>query len=351
MGCTQSTDAVVEAQKDRAVGKSLKSDMTQEYKIKKLLLLGPGESGKSTLFKQLTITSATGFSEEEKKQFSGIIQKNLVGYLAELCRFAENLSLVFPDDVQTFVKVLYEAEEAFLPCNKVQSFMEQAENLWNLPQIQKLWAGRSQLQVPDCLSYFMSRIEDVVKSSYVPSNEDILRVRNRTTGMVEKDFTIGLDTFRLIDVGGQRSERKKWIKYFYGIDGLLFTVAISEYDQTLWEDPTVNRIHEAISLFKEIVVNESFSKSAIVLFMNKEDLFREKLARVPLSVTFPDYSGASTFEETSKFLELKFTDDLPMGLQVFVHFTCATDSEKTKTLFNAVRDTVLKNSFSTIGLI
>jgi len=78
MGCTQSTDAVVEAQKDRAVGKSLKSDMTQEYKIKKLLLLGPGESGKSTIFKQMVDLYGNGFSEKQKLEYIAVIHANLL---------------------------------------------------------------------------------------------------------------------------------------------------------------------------------------------------------------------------------------------------------------------------------
>jgi len=37
--------------------------------------------------------------------------------------------------------------------------------------------------------------------------------------------------YRVFDVGGQRSERKKWIHCFEGVQCLIFIVAISEYDQ------------------------------------------------------------------------------------------------------------------------
>lgn len=40
----------------------------------------------------------------------------------------------------------------------------------------------------------------------------------------------------MFDVGGQRSERKKWIHCFEGVTAIIFIVAMSEYDLTLVED-------------------------------------------------------------------------------------------------------------------
>lgn len=45
-------------------------------------------------------------------------------------------------------------------------------------------------------------------------------------------------TCRLFDVGGQRSERKKWIHCFEDVTAIIFCVAMSEYDQVLHEDET-----------------------------------------------------------------------------------------------------------------
>ena len=48
---------------------------------------------------------------------------------------------------------------------------------------------------------------------------------------------------RLFDVGGQRSERKKWIHCFEDVTAIIFCVAMSEYDQVLHEDETTVRFH------------------------------------------------------------------------------------------------------------
>jgi hypothetical protein len=47
----------------------------------------------------------------------------------------------------------------------------------------------------------------------------------------------------MFDVGGQRSERKKWIHCFENVNALLFLVAISGYDQCLAEDKDGVSIH------------------------------------------------------------------------------------------------------------
>lgn len=55
---------------------------------------------------------------------------------------------------------------------------------------------------------------------------------------------------RLLDVGGQRSERKKWMHCFQDVTAVLFCAATSEYDLKLEEDDTTNRIHESLRLFR-----------------------------------------------------------------------------------------------------
>jgi guanine nucleotide-binding protein subunit alpha len=97
--------------------------------------------------------------------------------------------------------------------------------------------------------------------------------------------------YRIIDVGGQRSERKKWMHHFEDVDLVLFLVALSEYDQALYEDGSVNRLQEALDLFHSICQSQWFTRTAVQLVFNKTDLFREKLKHSPLEVYFPDFQG------------------------------------------------------------
>ena len=54
---------------------------------------------------------------------------------------------------------------------------------------------------------------------------------------------------RMFDVGGQRSERKKWIHCFEGVTAIIFIVAMSEYDLMLAEDQNTVKTKPKIFIF------------------------------------------------------------------------------------------------------
>lgn len=115
----------------------------------------------------------------------------------------------------------------------------------------------------------------------------------------------------MVDVGGQRSERRKWIHCFENVTSVMFLVALSEYDQYLHEvsevsgcslSPTrnypsslitqkINRMQESLSLFTNIVRYPWFSKSSVILFLNKKDLLEDKIMTSHLEDYFSDYTG------------------------------------------------------------
>ena len=129
----------------------------------------------------------------------------------------------------------------------------------------------------------------------------------------------------MFDVGGQRSERKKWIHCFENVTSIIFCVALSEYDQVLLEEsnqvrsaPHVisgrsadkvvlqNRMMESLVLFDSVVNSRWFMRTSIILFLNKVDLFKEKLGRSPLGNYFPDYSGGNDVNRAAKYLLWRF---------------------------------------------
>ncbi|KAF5879972.1 guanine nucleotide-binding protein G(o) subunit alpha-like, partial [Clarias magur] len=79
----------------------------------------------------------------------------------------------------------------------------------------------------------------IMSPDYVPTETDVLRVRIRTTGVIETQFKVQHLVFRLYDVGGQRTERRKWISCFEDVRAVLFVVSLSGYDMTLIEDPSM----------------------------------------------------------------------------------------------------------------
>jgi len=146
-------------------------------------------------------------------------------------------------------------------------------------------------------SYF-DNIPRLAQSGYSPSDQDILRSRVKSVGIAETVLDISGTMLRLVDVGGQRSERRKWAGVFEGVEVLLFLISISEYNQVLYEDETVSRFSEATTLwssssslplprflkkkkwelmatFTAVANSRWFAKTNVILFLNKIDLFRQ----------------------------------------------------------------------------
>lgn len=51
-------------------------------------------------------------------------------------------------------------------------------------------------------------------------------------------------------------------------------------------------MHESMKLFDSICNNKWFTDTSIILFLNKKDLFEEKITHSPLTICFPEYTGA-----------------------------------------------------------
>jgi hypothetical protein len=149
----------------------------------------------------------------------------------------------------------------------------------------------------------MKHIRRVYGDDFKPNDDDMLRARMTTTGIVETDFTMDGCAFKMFDVGGQRGERKKWIHTFDDVTSIMFIASLSEYNQTLAEDATKNRLEESLELFAGIVNMHWFADAAIILFLNKNDLFEEKVRVSDLGEYFDTYTGGCNYDNALAFIK------------------------------------------------
>jgi hypothetical protein len=128
--------------------------------------------------------------------------------------------------------------------------------------------------------------------------------------------------------------------------------AISAFDLTLFEDDRVNRMAEALKVFEEILNSPWFKQTSMILFLNKRDLFAEKIKRVKLRDYFPDYTGENNYEEAVKYIISIFhAKNQNPDRTIYTHVTCATDSSNVQAVFNAVKDIIIKRSLQEGGLL
>lgn len=260
--------------------------------------------------------------------------------------------------------------------------------LYNDKGIQNTYELRHEFQLIDTTKYLFENMEKYVDDAYCPTFEDIIHCRTRTIGLNKLKFALKnqnndiTEIYEIYDVGGQKNERRKWLHFFDNTQAIIFVAAISAYNQTLWEDNKSNRLREALALFRNIVNLEAFKNSSVILFMNKSDIFDEKVGKFPLKDFFPEYTGAENREEIIEFFQHEFRKkmkhtiihkanknvNVKVGLNgngvngnedgdiirkrhIHFHVTCATDAHCVKEMFQTVRAIVLDNDLHTNGFL
>lgn len=356
MGICGSAELTAEQKKkleeDRVRNKNLdmklRDDFTNDQRVYKLLLLGAGESGKSTLFKQMITIYGKGFPVEERKNYTSIVFNNVISSMKVLCQNLPRYASVLPEN-QASYEAFFELKDEIVD-ERVGSIIAR---LWEDPGIRITYDHRADFQLNDSAEYFFERINDVMSRDYVPSEQDVLRSRVRTTGIVENEFVIDKNCFKMFDVGGQRNERKKWIHCFEGVTAVIFVAAISEYDQKLYEDESTNRMTEAFKLFEEICNSRWFRETSMLLFLNKRDLFNTKIMKVNLSEHFHEFPGPDHNPVAAQeWIREQFMSKNKNPQQtIYPHVTCATDTNNIESVFSAVKDIVIRNSLRMAGLL
>jgi GTPase SAR1 family protein len=316
-------------------------------RAKKLLLLGAGESGKSTVFKQIRILNTAGYSESELQNFRYIIHRNVldaIKILAEQVNAMEIELLEANEDMCD--QVLLWDSESLNP-----EMAEVIAQLWADPGMQKCYERRNEFHINENTPLFFSDVKRIGAVDYIPTTSDALNARVRTSGVVSKEFELDGHPYLMYDVGGQRSERRKWLPLFDHVTAIVFVAAISEYDLVVAEDRSKNRLQEALDLFKQIANSKHFKDAHIILFLNKKDLFEEKIAKIDPKKWFPDYKGGCNYASAEQYFKdsfLALVED-PKKL-IFQYTTCATDTKNVSVVLDSIKGIMAQEGMQSAGM-
>jgi len=324
----------------------------------KLLLLGAGDSGKSTLAKQMKIIHLRGFTDQERLGYRPTIMNNIVVNMKTLVRecLAKEASPSSSSSQERLSQKDAAERVSRIPDTTrviTREIGKDIKDLWADPAIQQTHKNASVFYIMDNIKYYFDDVDRITAEGYVPNDEDVLKSRATTTGIYETEFFVQDAHFKMIDVGGQRTERKKWIHCFEGVTAVLFCASLSEYDQLLLEDDETMRMHESLNLFGEVCQSPWFADTAMILFLNKDDLFKEKITRIPLTTCFPEYTGPNLYEPAREYIHSKFVGmvDPNTSRNIYHHFTTATNTQNINVVFDAVRDIVLRIQLQKNGMI
>jgi guanine nucleotide-binding protein G(i) subunit alpha len=213
------------------------------------------------------------------------------------------------------------------------------KDLWTEDSIRKVYQRNNEFQIVENAKYYFENIDRIAEDDYRPTPFDILSTRTKTTGVTEKVINVSdnLD-FKLVDVGGQRSERKKWVTVFNDVSLVIFLVACSDFNKLCYEDEQTNRMIENYNLFKEVANNMFFKETPFVILFNKMDIFKEKLKQGQrINTAFPEYDGSNNPDECIEFIKEKYKEARDTFAPVYCFETMATDTEELAKVFNDIK--------------
>ncbi|KAK3515108.1 hypothetical protein QTP70_007010 [Hemibagrus guttatus] len=318
MGClgnSKTEDQRIDEKAQREANKKIEKQLQKErqaYKATHRLLLlvflkisfvlkGAGESGKSTIVKQMRILHVNGFNAEEKKQKILDIRKNVKDAIVTI---VSAMSTLIPPVPLANVDNQFRADyiKSIAPLSDfdyTEEFFEHAKQLWDDEGVKACFERSNEYQLIDCAQYFLDRIDSVRQNDYTPTDQDLLRCRVLTSGIFETRFQVDKVNFQFL--------------------------------RTI----------------------------SVILFLNKQDMLAEKIlaGKSKLEDYFPEYTRYTSppdvtpdAGEDPKVTRAKFfirdeflrisTASGSDKHYCYPHFTCAVDTENIRRVFNDCRDII-----------
>lgn len=316
----------------------------------KCVLLGAGECGKSTILKQMKILHLNGYNHNEKINYKYLIWKNTIEAMQILIKQCKHYNMNICDNNLYNNKLYAKLQNINLndinTDNKDINIFELGKYiymLWLDKTIQKIYDRHSEYYIPDSSKYFLDKSNITFTIDYIPDNDDILHTRIATTGIIETNFSIDNTYYKLYDVGGQRGERRKWIHCFDDVTSVMFIASLSEYDQTLVEDRTRNRLNESLDLFEGIVNLPWFIHTPIILFLNKNDIFMNKIKNIDLGIYHSEYVGGCNYQSALNYIQNQyFIRNKNKNKIIYCHVTDATNTNNIEFVWKATKHIILE---------
>jgi len=340
------------------IDQELRRNKKAYCELVRIILLGAGDTGKTTIAKQMQIIHMDGFKDRERLYYRDLVRSNIFSAIECLIEGSVILheeehipgTLIQPknqklaDELLTYCKSLNRIDLTQEWVNKMKVLLQDTG-------IKETLKYMNLINFQETAIHFFQKIDQYV-NHFLPTDEDILRVRQKSCGVKEMRYPQGKYLFHLIDVGGQRGERRKWITHFVDIQCVLYCISLSDFDSRLAEDRSVNRMHEAAHLFKSMVNNSIFASTPFIIFFNKYDLFHIKIQHVDLNVCFPNYHGGLNEASALEFIREYFLKlaEPGKGRSIYWHVTTATDTELIRSVFDSVRDSILNSVLRNVNL-
>ena len=227
---------------------------------------GFGDSGKSTLLKHLSYMYKKLPENDELGICNDIYKENIKQSILYLDMYyplnlTKKLSHYDGDEVSM---------EELLEITKKENFYENYEKVFYSKNSSISLHSRSSL------NKIVERCSIKEKTSL-----DCLQGRIRTTGIIELKFDIGEKKLQVVDVGGSRNEKRKWIHCFVKMNFIFYCINLTHFFKNTYGDYEDNAMEESVALLENYLDSKFLCEKKFVLFFTHLDQFGYDLKKRP----------------------------------------------------------------------
>ena len=283
-----------------------------------VLVLGPPRSGKTTFLRQLRALKGRddiALTPSESAPFLPLVHAEAHSAMTRLLHEASLQRTRIVLEAARDVVMGHPRGELLTP-----AVAEAAGELWRQERgLERAW-DRRRYALHDNTAYLVRRMAAIAAPSYLPTREDVLRCHDPTLAVRDMSFKLGAADARFIEVApglsattgairsGGRLPYHKWLDVFSMSNGILFVVALSDYD-SVGEgggdngEPPLNKLAIALEHWRRILalLSNTSSQTLLVCLLTKRDLFMDKIKTTPLrhagghdtAPRYMDYSDGS----------------------------------------------------------
>eukprot|EP01129_Flabellula_baltica_P006508 TRINITY_DN2443_c1_g1_i2.p1 TRINITY_DN2443_c1_g1~~TRINITY_DN2443_c1_g1_i2.p1 ORF type:complete len:318 (+),score=81.57 TRINITY_DN2443_c1_g1_i2:152-1105(+) len=305
---------------------------------------------------------------DEREFYADIIRQNIISGILDISEYIYDHRIKVIEKNRKTVRKIREGWHELSLFDEITA--KGILKLWKDPVVSEIIQDEHTLYRAPHMQYFMDMYDQIIQKDYIPSDEDIIRSRQKTTGTLVANFEFDDVSWVISDVGGQLSERKKWRLIISQGMRIIFFLAANEYNVISIEDPSTTKYDLAMEVFKktaESMITEGEQLGLMIIFLNKIDLFEEKIRTEKgyndFYEKFPKFRKLikkkknpteEDFEEISDlaltFIEELMCKSVPPEIKLVFHRTCALDKESLKLIISSVRTTVLENIREDAGI-
>ncbi|XP_045112486.1 guanine nucleotide-binding protein G(q) subunit alpha-like isoform X3 [Portunus trituberculatus] len=328
----------------------------------RLLVLGAADTGKSTFMKQMRYVFGDTFPVSERRRHLPYIRQNLLESVHKLVVAMDVLGVPYStaaaqDAAERFVDMT--ALEAFFGDDSPMdlTLVEETQTLWEDEGVQEVFRRGNEYHLMTNADHFITSAARILHYDYLPTIDDILRMRYPTQCSVTTTYDVGEMRMTVHDMGGERSARGEWVGHFSRPTAILFLASLAEYDQQVEEaereGEIKNRVQESLDIFDVVLKYPPFHNSPVILLLNKSDIFKKKIIYHSLAHYFPQYDGPDGDEDKGREFLSGLYEELAArhGRHYVSRFTEATNTENFNSIFSFVKNIVSRNIISRGGLL